>query len=174
MPEANSPAPPGSADHGHSTLPEDSSSAGGWNDRVFGLLCMAIGIWYTFEARTFDGTAFGSGPVGPKTIPTALGIIFAVLALYLVVKPDPNPRWPTASASWQIGLVVVSSYLYGRLIERIGFIAASIAITLVIGMLFRAPLRRLLPAAVVFPIVTAYIFNNWLELHLPPGWWGGF
>ena len=64
--------------------------------------------------------------------------------------------------------------MYGRVIEPIGFIAASIAITLVIGMLFRAPPRKLIPAAVTFPIVVAYIFNNWLELRLPAGWWGGF
>jgi len=141
---------------------------------VFGLVCIAIAIWYTFEARTFDGTAFKAGPVGPKTMPTALGVIFGVLALYLVVKPDPEPDWPSAKASWPIGLVLLSSYLYGRLIEPIGFIAASIAITLVIGLLFRAPVRKLVPAAVIFPIVVAYIFNNWLELHLPDGWWGGF
>ena len=141
---------------------------------MFGLVCIAIAIWYTFEARTFDGTDFAAGPVGPKTIPTALGVIFGVLSLYLIVKPDPSPEWPSKKASWQVGLVILSSYLYGRLIEPIGFIAASIAITLVIGMLFRAPPRKLIPAAVTFPIVVAYIFNNWLELRLPAGWWGGF
>jgi putative tricarboxylic transport membrane protein len=141
---------------------------------VFGLVCIAIAVWYTFEARTFDGTAFRSGPVGPKTVPTALGVIFGVLALYLIVKPDPDPAWPSKKASWHVGLVILSSYVFGRVIEPIGFIAASIAITLVIGLLFRGPARKLIPAAVVFPIVVAFIFNNWLELQLPVGWWGGF
>ena len=40
-------------------------------------------------------------------------------------------------------------------------------VSVVIGMLFRAPPRKLIPAAVTFPIVVAYIFNNWLELRLP-------
>jgi putative tricarboxylic transport membrane protein len=133
-----------------------------------------IAIWYTLEARTFDGTAFKAGPVGPKTLPTALGVIFGVLSLSLIFKPDSNPRWPTISAWWQIGLVLFSSYLFGRVIEPVGFIVASIAITAVIGLLFRAPARKLVPASVIFPIVLAYVFNNWLELRLPAGWWGGF
>jgi putative tricarboxylic transport membrane protein len=172
--ETGSTAPPGRGPDDHSTRTGESSPAGGWSDRALGVVCVLIAIWYTFEARTFDGTAFKSGPVGPKTLPTGVGVIFGLLALYLIVKPDSDPRWPTLSASWQIGLVVLSSYLYGRVIEPFGFIASSIAITVVIGLLFRAPVRKLVPAAVVFPIVLAYVFNNWLELRLPSGWWGGF
>ena len=141
---------------------------------MLGLVCLALGIWYIFEARTFDGTAFGSGPVGPKTLPTGVGILFAVLALYLVIKPDSNPRWPTANAAWQIGLVVACSYVYGRVMEPIGFIAASTVMTIIIGLLFRAPPKRLVPLSVVFPVLLAFVFNNWLELRLPAGWWGGF
>ena len=159
---------------GRSTNAGKSPPASGWSDRALGVICIAIAIWYTFEARTFDGTAFRTGPVGPKTLPTALGVIFGTLSLYLIVKPDRSPRWPTVSASWHIGGVVLSSYLYGRLIEPIGFIAASAAITMVVGLLFRARLRSLVPASLILPIVTAYIFNNWLELRLPVGWWGGF
>lgn len=141
---------------------------------MLGLVCLAVGIWYTIEARTFDGTAFGSGPVGPKTMPTGVGILFCALALYLVVKPDGEPRWPTARAGWQIAVVVVASYLYGRIIEPVGFIFASFAMTLIMGLLFKAPAKKLVPLALVFPVVLAFIFNNWLELRLPAGWWGGF
>jgi putative tricarboxylic transport membrane protein len=165
----------GSTGDGHSTSTGVTRPEQGWSDRVLGVVCLAGAIWYTIEARTFDGTAFSSGPVGPKTLPTIIGVIFGALAIYLIVKPDRvRPRWPTAAAWWQIGLVVLCSYVYGRIIESIGFIVASILMTLVIGVLFRAPVRRLVPAAVIFTVVTAYIFNNWLELRLPAGWWGGF
>lgn len=163
----------GSAD-GHSTAAGGTLRAGGWSDRILGLVCLAIAIWYTFEARTFDGTAFGSGPVGPKTMPTGVGVLFGALALYLIIKPDRGPRWPTARASWQIGLVVLSSYIYGRVMEPIGFIASSAVMTIVIGLLFRAPPKTLVPLSVVFPVALAFVFNNWLELRLPAGWWGGF
>lgn len=146
----------------------------GLSDRLLGLVCVAIAIWYTIEARTFEGTAFGSGPVGPKTLPTGVGLFFGVIAIYLMVKPDPSGAWPSAKAWWQIALVLFSSYVYGQVLGSVGFIAASAAMMIVMGVLFRAPTRLLIPLSVVFPTVLAYIFNNWLELRLPSGWWGGF
>ncbi len=144
------------------------------SDRLLGLVCLALAVWYTVEARTFDGTGFGSGPVGPKTLPTGLGIIFGALALYLILRPDGEPRWPTRQALWQIGLVIAASYTYGQVMQPVGFIFASAAIIVIIGMLFKARLQLLLPLSIAFPVVLAFIFNNWLELRLPAGWWGGF
>ena len=169
--QGNSPSSESGDSH---SIRSDGAAVPGWSDRVLGLLCLAIAIWYTFEARTFDGTAFSSGPVGPKTLPTGVGVIFGALALVLVAKPDSRPTWPSKSAAWQIGLVILSSYAYGRVMEPIGFIPASIAMTIVMGLLFRAPLKRLLPLSVAFPVALAFVFNNWLELRLPAGWWGGF
>ena len=145
-----------------------------WSDRALGFVCLAIAVWYTTEARTFEGTAFSSGPVGPKTLPTAVGVIFGVLSLFLIVKADPEPLWPSRKAWWQIGLVVVSSYIYGQILDSVGFIVASAAMMIVMGLLFRAPAKLLVPLSVLFPVVLALIFNNWLELRLPAGWWGGF
>lgn len=149
------------------------TAAPGWSDRALGLACLLGAIWYTIEARTFEGTGFTAGPVGPKTLPTGIGVLFGALALFLIVRPDPAPSWPTRTAWWQIGLVLVSSYLYGQIMESVGFILASAAMTCVMGLLFRAPARLLIPLSIAFPTVLAHLFNNWLELKLPAGWWGG-
>jgi len=60
------------------------------------------------------------------------------------------------------------------LLEPLGFIIASTILAVVIGLFFNGPVRKLAPLALVFAIVVAFIFNNWLELRLPIGWWGGF
>lgn len=163
-----------SGDVNASSSETKTGKVGGWSDRTLGLVCLAIAVWYTAEARTFEGIAFSTGPVGPKTLPTAVGVLFGALALYLVIKPDAEPAWPTARAWWQIGLVVASSYVYGRILESVGFIVASASMIVVMGLLFRAPPKRLIPLSAIFPTVLAFIFNNWLELRLPDGWWGGF
>ena len=171
----------GSDESFQSNAPDESGASAsglaegaGRSDRALGLVCLAIAIWYTAKARTFDGTAFSSGPVGPKTLPTGVGLLFGALALFLTAKPDPSPTWPTSRASWQLGLVLLSSYLFGQVLDSVGFIVASTAMMIVMGLLFRAPYRRLLPLSVIFPTLLALVFNNWLELRLPDGWWGGF
>lgn len=153
---------------------DDSPASSARSDRVLGLLCLAIAVWYTIEARTFEGMAFSTGPVGPKTLPTAVGVLFGVLSLVLIIKSDPDPAWPSARAWWHIGLVVISSYVYGQILDSVGFIVASAVMMMVMGALFRAPWRLLIPLSVLFPTALAFIFNNLLELRLPSGWWGGF
>ncbi len=166
-----------SSEHGP---PDDSGTSvsglkgEGWSDRILGLVCLLIAIWYTAKARTFEETAFSSGPVGPKTLPTGIGLLFGGLSLFLIAKPDRSPTWPSSRAWWQIGLVLATSYLYGQVLDSVGFILASAVMMIVMGILFRAPPRLLVPLSVVFPTLLALVFNNWLELRLPAGWWGGF
>ena len=63
------------------------------SDRVLGLLCLALGVWYVFETRNFAVTTFRSDSIGPKTMPTLVGILFVALALVLIFKPDESPSW---------------------------------------------------------------------------------
>ena len=65
------------------------------------------------------------------------------------------------------------SFLFGQLLEPIGFIIASTTLAVVIGLFFNGSIIKLVPLAFVFATVVAFIFNNWLELRLPAGWWGG-
>jgi hypothetical protein len=70
--------------------------------------------------------------------------------------------------------VVATSFVFGQLLEPLGFIVASTILAIAIGLFFKGPVRKLAPLALVFAIVVAFIFNNWLQLRLPVGWWGGF
>jgi putative tricarboxylic transport membrane protein len=145
------------------------------SDRMLGLLCLAIAIWYVLETRNFAITSFGSGPVGPKTLPTLVGILFGALALVLILKPDDEtPSWGSFTVWWRIAAVVATSFLFGQVLEPMGFIVASTILAIVIGLFFKGPIVKLAPLSLGFAVVIAFIFNNWLELRLPPGWWGGF
>lgn len=144
------------------------------SDRVLGIVCLVFGLWYVWQTRAFVITQFGSGPVGPKTLPTIVGLLFAAIALVLIVKPDESPKWASFGVWWRLAAVVATSFIFGQLIDRLGFIIASTILAVVIGRLFKGPLAKLVPLSAVFSIVVAFVFNNWLELRLPAGWWGGF
>jgi len=144
------------------------------SDRVLGLLCLAFGGWYVLETRNFAVTSFGTGPVGPKTLPTLVGIGFVALALVLVFKPDESPNWGSFAVWSRLAAVVATSFLFGQVLEPMGFIIASTILAIVIGLFFKGPIAKLAPLSFVFAISVAFVFNNLLELRLPAGWWGGF
>jgi hypothetical protein len=156
------------------STPSRQATAGKGSDRVLGLLCLVFGIWYVFETNNFAVTAFGTGPVGPKTLPRILGVVFIVMALGIIFKPDGSPKWGSGAVWARLGAVVLTSFLFGQIIHTVGFILSSAALTVIIGRFFQGPLRKLIPLSLVFTTAVAYVFNNWLELRLPVGWWGGF
>lgn len=137
-------------------------------------MSLALGVWYVLETRNFNLTTFGTGPVGPKTMPTLVGILFALLALVLIVKPGESPSWGSFAVWSQLGAVVLTSFLFGQILEPVGFIVASTILAIVIGSFFKGPIAKLAPLSLAFAIAVAFVFNNWLGLHLPAGWWGGF
>ncbi len=155
-------------------LPSQAADRGHAGDRVLGLICLAVAIWYVAETRNFQITQFGSGPVGPKTLPTLLGILFAAFALLLIIKPEESPRWAQFSIAWRLVIIVAVSFLFGQLLEPLGFIIASTLMAILIGIFFDGPLAKLVPLSFAFAVVLAFVFNNWLELRLPDGLWGGF
>ena len=144
------------------------------SDRVLGLLCVALGVWYVFETRNFAVTTFRADAIGPKTMPTLVGILFVALALVLILEPDESPSWGSPAVWWRLAAVVATSFVFGQVLEPLGFIIASTILSVVIGLFFKGPIARLAPLSLVFAIAVAFIFNNWLELRLPTGLWGGF
>jgi putative tricarboxylic transport membrane protein len=164
------PKPGGQSD----SSPAASRKSRHTTDRVLGFGCLALGVWYVLETRNFSITSFGTGPVGPKTMPTLVGILFAVLALVLILKPGESPSWGSFTAWSQLLAVVVTSFMFGQLLEPVGFILASTILAVVIGLFFKGPITKLAPLSLGFAIVIAFVFNNWLQLRLPVGWWGGF
>ncbi len=165
--------PPASADGSGSDLSR-SGSASHLSDRVLGVLCLALAVWYVLETRNFQVTQFGSGPVGPKTLPTLVGIIFAAFSLLLIIKPDESPNWASITVGWRLVIIVGVSFLFGQLLEPLGFIVASTVMAILVGAFFKGPMAKLVPLSFGFAVVLAFIFNNWLELRLPDGLWGGF
>ena len=154
--------------------PVDSANRGLTSDRLLGILCLTLGIWYVLETRNIATIDFVTGPVGPRTLPRLVGTLFAGLGFVLIVKPDDAPGWGSIAVWSRLAAVVATSFLFGQLIVPVGFIGASTILSIVVGLLFKGPILKLVPLSFVFAVVVAFIFNNWLELRLPPGWWGGF
>ena len=157
-------------------------------DRVTGILLLAfaaawvLAVWYTVPAGT-------SEIVGPRTFPLGLGIALGVLALVLLaasfVKPagistddvEEDDAKGKALAGWLYLRLVLSLVLvivaYGFLMEKVGFVLATLAtVAVMVGLILkiRNPLT-IIGMAVGLAFGCWLLFGKILGAYLPPGTW---
>ena len=91
------------------------------SDRIFGLVALFVALAYIASATQIQ-TSFLADPVGPRALPILVGAVAALSALAMIVRPDPDPAWPTGR-TW-ISLVVAVLVLvgYAYTLKPLGFI----------------------------------------------------
>lgn len=141
------------------------------SDRILGGICVALAIFYVWAATQIR-LSFISDPVGPRTFPTIVGILFGLSGLVLMLRPDPDPAWPNAGRLAEIAAAVILLAGYASLLPRFGFVATT-AVTA--GFLsWRLGAR---PAAAAFAglaisVGIYVVFHLVLGLSLARGPWG--
>lgn len=155
-------------------------------NRVVGLALLTIAvIWSVLVYMTVP--VGHDGPIGPRDFPLLLGICLAALAAFMVVWPGggdaedepaagvtaPQP----AHSVWQEVRVAGGMFLlimvYGFLMEKLGFLIATVIIVLVslVGFLGeRRPVFAVLFALGV-GVGSWLIFGKLLGAYLPVGSW---
>ena len=91
------------------------------SDRIFGLVATLLALAYIASATQIE-TSFLSDPVGPKAFPVVIGIVAAICGMFLMLKPDPEPTWPTARTFGALGFAVIVLVLYAYTLRPLGFI----------------------------------------------------
>ncbi|WP_399923426.1 tripartite tricarboxylate transporter TctB family protein [Streptomyces kanamyceticus] len=144
------------------------------------VLLLALGALVLTDALTMDVEIAQRGPIGPKTVPVAVGIGLLVVALLLALDVLRGGRGEAESgedvdlsepADWRTVLLLAGVFLAAAvLIEPLGFPVTGAllfwgsAYALGSRHLDRDPL-----IAAVLSVVTYVIFNNLLGVPLPGG-----
>ena len=135
------------------------------SDRITGLLIAALAVWYGWTASGFE-EGFGD-PVGPSAFPEMLAVPMGVFALFLVVKPDPEPNWPHGRPLLrQLGMVA-TLIAYPLVLEPLGFPIATALGGIVMSLLLGGPRRGSAISAVAVALGLFVTFDTVLGLHLP-------
>ena len=137
-------------------------------DRVTGVLLLLFAIWYGYRTTLFK-VSFMVDPVGPRAFPLILAILMALLSLYLIVKPDPSPVWPSSATWLRIGLITLTFVAYAYLMVPIGFVLATAFEVTALALIFRGPLLKSLVGAFVLSAALYGLFDTLLDLSLPTG-----
>ncbi|MBD3655096.1 MULTISPECIES: tripartite tricarboxylate transporter TctB family protein [Marinobacter] len=138
-------------------------------DRILGLGLLVLAVAYGWAAQQWPEPFGGAEAVGPDTFPTILAVVLVAGSLYLMIKPDPDARWPLGKSALELVVSLVVLVVYALLLEPLGFV---IATTLAVGTLSwrmgAAPQRAFL-TGLVSAVVVFVLFNYGLSLSLPAG-----
>jgi len=137
-------------------------------DRITGILLILLAITYFIIGSAYE-TELLADPLGPKSFPMLLGVLLAAFSLYLLFRPDPEPRWH-GWAQWRRQIAaVVALIVYGFVLEIIGFIVSSVLAAGFLAWLMGARRVEALLVGIGASILLYFAFNNFLGLPLPTG-----
>ncbi|SDJ02114.1 tripartite tricarboxylate transporter TctB family protein [Billgrantia gudaonensis] len=134
-------------------------------DRIAGavLLVLAVAAWWLSHDYT---SGFGQS-VGPGAFPRLVSVPLGVLALYLMLRPGFNQRWPRRAAQLrQLGMLAVLA-LYAGLVEPLGFLPSALLAVVVLIRLFGARWRQALPFGALLTSSLYLLFEFALGMPLP-------
>ena len=139
--------------------------------RAAAIVLLLFGGGFALEARRYP---FGSpNAPGAGFLPLVLGVIFALLALLLLVRPGQPLAGSVLPADRQAAVRIATTVLglaaAIALLEHLGFLVVGTLLMLVLLLfLDRRPIR----AAILAPGVTLFayvVFKIWLKVPLPSG-----
>lgn len=137
-------------------------------DRVTGVFLLLFAIWYGYRTTLFK-VSFMVDPVGPRVFPLILAILMAFLSLYLIIKPDPSPVWPSSGTWLRIGLITLTFITYAYLMVPVGFVLATTFEVTALALIFRGPPLKSLIGAFLLSAALYSLFDTLLDLSLPTG-----
>ena len=138
------------------------------SDRIFSLLVLAVAAAYAVTASGFQ-IPFQYEPVGPKAWPMILATVAGLCALYLLVRPDPEPRWGHRRFLRGAAVSAVFLLAYAWAFEWFGFIITTALVSAGFCLLFGGRWRDALAAGAGFGLVGYLVFAYLLQLNLPEG-----
>ena len=144
------------------------------SDRIFGLVMAIVALAYIASATQIQ-TSFLSDPVGPKTFPIIVGVVCAISAIFMVLKPDPEPDWPTLRTFGAIIIAVLVLIAYAYALKPLGFLLPTAVAAGVLSFQISPKTKTAILSGLGLSIGLFLIFKYALDLGLvpfPKSWMG--
>ena len=138
------------------------------SDRIFGIFGLALAAFY-FWATSIIPDSFMVDVVGPRAFPYIVGTVLAICSLYILLRPDAEPEWPTLVNFIEIVFATAVMFLYAWALSRVGFVIATVFATAYLSWrLGTRPLNALI-TGVATAVGIYVVFRLILGLSLAKG-----
>lgn len=134
-------------------------------DRILGLIILGLAIWYGWTAGSYQAS-FGD-PLGPAAFPQMLAVPTALLAVFLILRPDPDPQWGVGGQALRQVATVAVLLAYAFFLEDLGFILATALGSIAMSRLLGAGWTKSSVSGVVMAVALFVLFDTLLGLPLP-------
>lgn len=137
-------------------------------DRAAGTILLILAGAVALATRAFV-VGFPADPVGPRAFPLLAAGILALGGLRLLLKPDPDPDWPTPREAGRLALAAAALLAYPLILPVLGFVATTGVVITALSLLFGGPPLRSAGAAFLFAGSLYLLFVHALGVPLPVG-----
>ena len=137
-------------------------------DRITGIVLLLFAFLYGWGASRIR-IGFGSDPLGPKAFPYMLAITLGIIAIFIILRTDPEPKWISARSWLNLIFVFISFIAYAYLLVPLGFILATTLETGFVGQRFGAKWWLALIVGLASSLIMYVLFVYALNLPLPIG-----
>ncbi|WP_372659491.1 tripartite tricarboxylate transporter TctB family protein [Hydrogenophaga sp.] len=141
------------------------------SDRIFGGFVLALSVLMMW-GTTLIQESFIQDPLGPKVFPLVIAGVMAVTALYMLVKPDPEPKWPGLYKLIELVVTVGVLAAYAQFLPIIGFVFASSLASAYLSWRLGATVVQSLVSGLLISVGLYGVFHWLLGLSLAKGPWG--
>lgn len=145
------------------------------SERILTAIIAVCGLALLIYACNFQAP-ISYDPVGPKSFPILLMGLITASAFYLTIRPaimfEPVELGWTKHMLGKLALCALALTFYAALFEWLGFVIATILMTVALGKLFHGKTLPTVITAIVLGISTYYLFDRVLDVPLPLGLFG--
>ena len=143
-----------------------------------GIISIVLGLVYSLTALRLPRMAMGDR-LGPKIFPYFVGIVTIITGIALILQ-DRNPEKRSKKAEFgfkehknlwlNIVILTIAGILFGFFIDELGYMIATALFIFSVSMLInKGKLVQNIVIAVLFSVVTYFVFGVALKLSLPRG-----
>ncbi len=143
-----------------------------------GIISIVLGLVYSITALRLPQMAMGDR-LGPKIFPYFVGIVTIITGIAMILQ-DRNPEKRSKKVDFgfkehknvwiKIGLLTIAGIIFGLVIDGLGYMIATALCMFFVSMLInRGRLVQNTVIAVLFSVVTYFVFGVALKLSLPRG-----
>lgn len=145
------------------------------SERILTAIIAVCGFALLIYACNFDAP-ISYDSVGPKSFPILLMGLITISAIYLTVRPaimfEPVELEWTKHILGKLVICAVVLTLYAVLFEWLGFVIATLLMTIAIGKLFHGKTIPTMITGGVLSVSTYFLFDRVLDVPLPLGFIG--